>query len=68
MLFRILVALVPVSGASSIALATATSAPPTPSLSVDVAYTGDLWYNLDGGLQREGTYLDNLDVVLSYDA
>lgn len=68
MLSRILVTLVAAGSGSSVALATATSAQPTPSLSVDVAYTGDLWYNLNGGLRREGTYLDNLDVVLSYDA
>lgn len=33
----------------------------------EVAYTGDLWRNIDGGLKTGTRYLDNLDVKLSID-
>lgn len=42
--------------------------PPQKALTLEASYTGDVWYNASGGLKREATYLDNLDLVLAYDA
>lgn len=40
----------------------------TSPLVLEAAYTGDLWRNVGGGLRRDGTYLDNLDVIATLDA
>lgn len=37
-------------------------------LVIETAYTGDLWRNVSGGLRRDGTYLDNIDVIATLDA
>lgn len=37
-------------------------------LVIETAYTGDLWRNVRGGLRRDGTYLDNIDVIATLDA
>jgi porin len=34
---------------------------------VEAYYAGDLWQNLDGGIERGGAYLDSLDITLSWD-
>lgn len=34
---------------------------------IEAYYAGDLWQNLDGGLERGGAYLDSLDVTISWD-
>lgn len=36
--------------------------------SVDAAYTGDLWRNASGGIERGESYLDSLDLTGSLDA
>lgn len=35
---------------------------------VEAAYTGEAWRNVSGGLRRDGTYLDNIDVIATLDA
>jgi porin len=40
----------------------------TPSLSLEAAYTGEVWRNLRGGLRRDDTYLDNIDLIATLDA
>ncbi len=40
---------------------------PSP-LVLEAAYTGDIWRNVSGGLRRDGTYLDNIDVIATLDA
>jgi porin len=35
--------------------------------SIEALYAGDLWQNLDGGIERGGAYLDSLDLILSWD-
>jgi porin len=37
-------------------------------LMFDAAYTGDAWRNVSGGLRRDDTYLDNIDVIATLDA
>lgn len=37
------------------------------AVSLDTAYTADVWHNAQGGLERGTRYLDNLDVQLSID-
>lgn len=34
---------------------------------IEAYYAGDLWQNLDGGIERGGAYLDSLDVTISWD-
>lgn len=43
---------------------TANSAP----LVIEAAYTGDAWRNVSGGVRRDDTYLDNIDVIATLDA
>lgn len=35
--------------------------------SLEIVYTGDIWGNASGGVQRRARYLDNLDLLLSLD-
>ena len=35
---------------------------------LDVAYTGDVWTSLSGGISQDSAYLDNLDVLIDIDA
>lgn len=42
--------------------------PDAAPLVVEAAYTGESWRNVSGGLRRDGTYLDNLDVIATLDA
>ena len=35
---------------------------------IEATYTGDVWRNVSGGLRRDGTYLDNIDVIATLDA
>lgn len=37
------------------------------SWDIEAYYAGDLWQNLDGGIERGGAYLDSLDITLSWD-
>jgi porin len=37
-------------------------------LVLEAAYTGDAWRNVRGGLRRDGTYLENIDVIATLDA
>jgi porin len=34
---------------------------------IEAYYAGDLWWNLDGGIEQGGAYLDSLDVTISWD-
>ena len=34
---------------------------------IEAFYAGDLWQNLDGGIERGGAYLDSLDLTISWD-
>jgi len=36
-------------------------------LELEVVYKGDAWANVSGGQHRDATYLDNLDLVASFD-
>jgi porin len=38
-----------------------------PSWDIEAYYAGDLWQNLDGGIERGGAYLDSLDVIVTWD-
>ncbi|MBL8270997.1 carbohydrate porin [Steroidobacter sp.] len=40
----------------------------TPPLLLEAAYTGEVWRNFSGGARRDGTYLDNIDVIATLDA
>jgi porin len=40
----------------------------TPPLLIEAAYTGEGWRNVSGGARRDGTYIDNIDVVAMLDA
>jgi porin len=42
--------------------------PDAPPLVIEAAYTGDAWRNVSGGLRRDDTYLDNIDVIATLDA
>ena len=48
------------------------AAPPafaeTRGVKVDVAYTGDVWTSLSGGVEQGTAYLDNLDISIDIDA
>jgi porin len=35
---------------------------------IEAYYAGDLWRNLDGGIERGGAYLDSLDVTIFWDS
>ncbi len=37
------------------------------TLELEVVYKGDAWANVSGGQRRDTTYLDNLDLVASFD-
>lgn len=37
------------------------------SCDIEAYYAGDLWQNLDGGIERGGAYLDSLDVIATWD-
>jgi porin len=37
-------------------------------LSLEAAYTGEVWRNFSGGARQDGTYLDNIDVIATLDA
>lgn len=41
--------------------------PDRPSWDIEAYYAGDLWQNLDGGIERGGAYLDSLDVIVTWD-
>lgn len=43
------------------------AAEPAPLLSIQVAYTGDVWGIASGGLEGGGAYIDGLDVQLALD-
>lgn len=40
----------------------------TAPLVIEAAYTGDAWRNVGGGVRRDSTYLDNIDVIVTLDA
>lgn len=40
----------------------------TAPLLIEAAYTGEAWRNVSGGARRDGTYLENIDVVATLDA
>src|SRR5689334_5800192 len=40
----------------------------TSPLLLNAAYIGDAWRNVSGGLRRDGTYLDNFDIIATLDA
>ena len=42
--------------------------PDASPFAVEAAYTGEAWRNVSGGLRRDGTYLDNIDVIATLDA
>jgi porin len=42
--------------------------PDTGPLQIEAAYTGEAWRNVHGGVRRDGTYLDNIDLVVTLDA
>ena len=42
--------------------------PDSRPLVFEAAYTGDAWRNVSGGLRRDDTYLDNIDVIATLDA
>lgn len=54
---------VPVSAESSDA-----QSPDAGPLVIEAVYTGDVWRNVSGGVRRDGTYLDNMDVIATLDA
>jgi porin len=37
-------------------------------LTIDAAYTGEAWRNVGGGVRRDGTYLENIDLIATLDA
>lgn len=39
-----------------------------PMLSIEAAYTGEAWRNVSGGVRRDGTYLENIDIIATLDA
>lgn len=45
---------------------------PTPDgtapLQIEAAYTGEAWRNFSGGVRADGTYLENIDVIVTLDA
>ncbi|HEY0942473.1 MAG TPA: carbohydrate porin [Steroidobacter sp.] len=43
-------------------------APDTALLQIEAAYTGEAWRNVSGGLRRDGTYLENIDLTVTLDA
>jgi porin len=61
-------ALVAAVGLPIAAVGSEMQSPDTSPLVVETAYTGETWRNLSGGLRRDGTYLDNLDVIATLDA
>jgi porin len=40
----------------------------TAPLQIEAAYTGEAWRNVHGGARRDGTYLENIDVIATLDA
>ncbi|MDZ7770630.1 MAG: hypothetical protein U5K38_16970 [Woeseiaceae bacterium] len=40
----------------------------SPAIQLEVAYTGDIWTSVSGGIGSGSAYLDNLDVTLDIDA
>ncbi len=52
------------AGVSSVALGQDS----TPTVSLGMTYTGDLWANTTGGLRHGEKYLDNLDLTATIDA
>lgn len=40
----------------------------TAPLQIDAAYTGEAWRNVSGGARRDGTYLENIDIIATLDA
>lgn len=34
---------------------------------LEAYYAGDLWQNVEGGIERGGAYLDSLDIIVSWD-
>src|SRR5690606_4351235 len=42
--------------------------PDTAPLQIEAAYTGEAWRNVSGGVRRDGTYLDNIDLIVTLDA
>lgn len=38
------------------------------AFSLEIVYTGDIWSNIRGGVNRGSVYLDNLDVIATIDA
>ena len=41
---------------------------PDRPVTVEAAYTGEVWHNLDGGIERGSAYLDNVRVAVELDA
>jgi porin len=40
----------------------------TAPLRIEAAYTGEGWRNVSGGARRDGTYLENIDLIATLDA
>ncbi|HEY0682099.1 MAG TPA: carbohydrate porin [Steroidobacter sp.] len=38
------------------------------ALTIEAAYTGEAWRNVAGGVRRDGTYLENIDLIATLDA
>lgn len=41
---------------------------PAPMLLIEAAYKGEAWRNVAGGIKRDGTYLENIDLRATLDA
>lgn len=59
--------LVPVATEGVAAAEGAAAGADRPVWDVEAYYAGDLWRNLEGGIERGGAYLDSLDVTVSWD-
>ncbi len=51
-----------------VAVEAAESPDRTSPLLLEAAYTGEVWRNVSGGVRRDETYLDNIDVIATFDA
>lgn len=42
--------------------------PDTAPLQIEAVYTGEAWRNVSGGVRRDSTYIDNIDLIVTLDA
>lgn len=57
-----------IGGASLEAASDAAKRDSAPSTAFAVGYTGDSWHNLDGGIERGGAFLSQIDLTLDWES